>query len=101
MEIRARYILMGLFTLGAVLAVFGFIFWMHSTGGFQEKERYRIKVESSVSGLLKGAAVLFNGIRVGEVTDLQLNPEHPREVMVWVAVAEGTPVRADTRIDVD
>jgi phospholipid/cholesterol/gamma-HCH transport system substrate-binding protein len=92
---------MGFFTLGAVLAVFGFIFWMHSTGGFQEKAVYRVKVENSVSGLLQGAAVLFNGIRVGEVTDLQLNPEHPREVMVWIAVAKGTPVRADTRVNVD
>lgn len=101
MEIRARYILMGFFTLGAVLAVFGFILWMHSTGGFQEKSVYRVKVENSVSGLLKGAAVLFNGIRVGEVTDLQLNSKHPREVMVWVAVSKGTPVRADTRVDVD
>ena len=101
MEIRARYILMGFFTLGAVLAVFGFILWMHSTGGFQEKAVYRVKVENSVSGLLQGAAVLFNGIRVGEVTDLQLNPKQPRQVMIWVAVAKDTPVRADTRVSVD
>ncbi len=33
-----------------------------------------------VPGLLVGAGVLFNGIRVGEVTALELVPERPREV---------------------
>jgi hypothetical protein len=47
--------------------------------------------------LLTGAAVLFNGIRVGEVVDLQLNPDNPREVTAAIAVVAGTPVRTDTR----
>lgn len=101
MEIRARYILMGLFTLGVALMVFAFVFWMHSTGGFRERAEYHIKVENSVSGLLKGAAVLFNGIRVGEVTNLKLDPKTPRQVMVEIAVNRDTPIRADTRVDVD
>jgi phospholipid/cholesterol/gamma-HCH transport system substrate-binding protein len=49
-----------------------------------------------VSGLLTGAAVLFNGIRVGEVTALGLNPGDPRQVMATIAVVAATPVRSDT-----
>ena len=101
MEIRARYILMGAFTLGVIAAIFGFVYWMHATGGFRERAVYRIQAENSVSGLLKGAAVLFNGIRVGEVTDLRLNPNLPSQVTVLIAVERDTPIRSDTRIDID
>lgn len=101
MEIRARYVLMGAFTLGVIAAVFGFLYWMHSTGGFRERAVYRIQVENSVSGLLKGAAVLFNGIKVGEVTELRLNPNLPSQVMVSISVDRETPIRTDTRIDID
>ena len=97
MEIRAPYALVGLFVLTAIAAVFGFVYWMHNTAGLSERTVYRIRYENTVAGLLKGAAVLFNGIRVGEVTDLQLDPDNPRQVTVTVAVVAGTPVRADTQ----
>jgi phospholipid/cholesterol/gamma-HCH transport system substrate-binding protein len=97
METRAPYALIGLFVLAAIGAVFGFVYWLHNTGGLGERAVYRVRFENTVSGLLTGAAVLFNGIRVGEVTDLGLNPENPREVMATIAVAAATPLRSDTR----
>ena len=53
---------------------------------------------SSPFTTLIGASVLFNGIRVGEVTGLVLNPDNPRQVTATIAVAASTPVRADTQI---
>jgi len=97
METRAPYALIGLFVLAAVGAVFGFVYWLHNTGGLGERTVYRVRFENNVAGLLTGAAVLFNGIRVGEVVDLQLNPDNPREVTAAIAVVAGTPVRTDTR----
>jgi phospholipid/cholesterol/gamma-HCH transport system substrate-binding protein len=97
METRAPYALIGLFVLAAVAAVFGFVYWLHNSGGLSERTVYRVRFEGSVPGLLTGAAVLFNGIRVGEVTDLRLNPADPRQVTATIAVAPGTPVRADTQ----
>jgi phospholipid/cholesterol/gamma-HCH transport system substrate-binding protein len=82
--------------LAAVGAVFGFVYWLHNTGGLGERAVYRVRFENTVSGLLTGAAVLFNGIRVGEVTALGLNPDNPREVMATIAVVAATPVRSDT-----
>lgn len=101
METRAPYAFIGLFVLTAIVAVFGFVYWLHNTGGLGERTVYRVRFENSVSGLLKGAAVLFNGVRVGEVTDLQLDPQSPRRVMVTIAVAPTTPVRTDTQVDLD
>ena len=68
MEIRARYALIGLFMLAVILASFGFVYWLENKGGFTQNAVYEVRFEGSVSGLLVGSSVLFNGIRVGEVT---------------------------------
>jgi phospholipid/cholesterol/gamma-HCH transport system substrate-binding protein len=97
METRAPYALIGLFVLAAIGAVFGFVYWLNNTGGLSERAVYRVRFENTVSGLLTGAAVLFNGIRVGEVTGLRLDPDHPRHVIASIAVVATTPIRADTQ----
>ncbi|MGA8691227.1 MAG: MlaD family protein, partial [Methyloceanibacter sp.] len=100
METRARYALIGLFMLAVIMASFGFVYWLENKGGIGQRATYRIRFQSSVSGLLVGSAVLFNGIRVGEVTDLALEPEHPEQVLATVAVEPDTPVRSDTQVGI-
>ena len=65
------------------------------------KSLYRARFENTVSGLLKGSAVLFNGIRVGEIVDLQLNPENPKQVTAIMSVDRETPVRSDTKVGIE
>src|ERR1700721_2378117 len=101
METRAPFIIVGAFVLAAIGAVFGFVYWLHNTAGTGERTVHHVQFEGSVSGLLVGAAVLFNGIQVGEVTALGLAADRPRQVNVTFAVATGTPVRADTRVGLD
>lgn len=101
METRARYALIGLFMLAVVAASFAFVYWLENKGGFGQRETYNIRFQSSVSGLLVGSAVLFNGIRVGEVTALGLNPDAPQDVVATIAVDRGTPIRSDTAIAVE
>jgi phospholipid/cholesterol/gamma-HCH transport system substrate-binding protein len=45
--------------------------------------------------------VSFNGIRVGEVTAMQLDPNDPKQSLVTVSVEKGTPVRSDTTVSLD
>jgi len=97
METRAPYALIGVFVLAAIAAAFGFVFWLNNTGGLSERTVYQVRFENTVSGLLNGAAVLFNGIRVGEVTDLQLNSSKPRQVIATISVVAATPIRSDTQ----
>jgi phospholipid/cholesterol/gamma-HCH transport system substrate-binding protein len=101
METRARYVLIGLFTLAVILFGFGFVYWLEGTGGLGDRAVYRIRFEGSVSGLLTGSAVLFNGVRVGEVTGIALGTEDPRQVTATIAINPGTPVRADTSVGLD
>ena len=101
METRARYALIGSFILAVIAASFAFVYWLENKGGFGQRDYYQVRFESSVSGLLVGSAVLFNGIRVGEVMGLALDPEHPDQVIATIGVAGGTPVRSDTRVGVE
>jgi phospholipid/cholesterol/gamma-HCH transport system substrate-binding protein len=101
METRAPYALVGLLVIAAIGAVFGFVYWLNNAGGLSARTNYEIRFEKTVSGLLKGAGVLFNGIRVGEVIDLKLSADDPRMVSAVVAVAVGTPIRADTHISLE
>jgi len=101
METRARYLAIGVFTLAVIAAGFAFVYWLYSGGGFRERAIYQIRFESPVSGLLIGSAVLFNGIRVGEVTELGLSAEDPKQVLATVSIAPATPVRADTTVGMD
>jgi phospholipid/cholesterol/gamma-HCH transport system substrate-binding protein len=100
MEIRARYTLMGAFTLAVIAMVFAFIYWLHNSGGLGERRELRVAF-GSVSGLAPGSAVFFNGIRVGEVTRLGLNPSNPRQVEATLAVDVNTPLRADTNVGLE
>jgi phospholipid/cholesterol/gamma-HCH transport system substrate-binding protein len=101
METRAPFVVVGAFVLAAIAAVFGFIYWLHNTGGLGPRATYHVQFDGSVPGLLVGAAVLFNGIRVGEVTDLGLAPDSPRRVNATISVSSTTPVRSDTKVGLE
>jgi phospholipid/cholesterol/gamma-HCH transport system substrate-binding protein len=101
METRAPFVIVGVFVLAAIAAVFGFVYWLQNTGGLGPRATYQVQFEGSVPGLLVGAAVLFNGIRVGEVSELGLVPGKPRTVTAAISVAATTPIRADTRVGLE
>jgi len=97
METRANYALIGLFTLAVIAAAFGFVYWFSGGDRGQGRQVIRIVFSGSVSGLSKGSIVSFNGLRVGEVSDLTLLPEDPRRVVSIVQIDGNTPIRTDTR----
>ena len=98
METKANYIATGVFTLAVIVGAFGFIFWFQNTGRSTAQATYRVVFDGSVSGLRTGAAVLFNGIRVGEVADLALDAADPHKVVAVIALGRTVPVRADTKV---
>jgi phospholipid/cholesterol/gamma-HCH transport system substrate-binding protein len=100
MEDRAKYVLIGLFTFAVIAGAFGFVYWLHATSGSKDTTTYRVIFSGAVTGLRPGAPVLFNGIRVGEVSELKLT-DNPAEVAAILAVAPKTPVRSDTIVSLD
>jgi phospholipid/cholesterol/gamma-HCH transport system substrate-binding protein len=101
METRANYILIGLFTLATIVGAFGFVYWFHHVGGTGERMTYKVVFQGPIGGLRSGASVTFNGIRVGEVTDLTLDPKDPKQALATISINADTPVRADTEVSLD
>ncbi|WP_252109781.1 MULTISPECIES: MlaD family protein [unclassified Halomonas] len=97
METRAHHVLIGLFTLLTAAAALVFALWMSQAAGEQEYRPYRILFDRSVSGLSEGSSVQYNGIEVGEVTNMALDPTDPRQVVVSIRVEKQTPIKIDTR----
>ena len=101
METRAPFILVGAFVLAAIVAVFGFVYWLHNSAGIGARTSYHLQFDGPVPGLLVGASVLFNGIRVGEVTELKLAAGQSAPRQCDDRGRGATPVRADTKVGLD
>jgi phospholipid/cholesterol/gamma-HCH transport system substrate-binding protein len=101
METKANYVVTGLFTLAVIVGAFGFVYWFHDTGSSSDRVSYRVLFDGSVSGLRTGASVLFNGLRVGEVAKLQLDPKEPSRVIALIGVDRSVPVRANTKVGLE
>ena len=96
METKANYVVIGAFTLTIALAavIFGLFAARYATDSAWN--RYQILFNESVIGLSDGSPVLYNGVNVGRVSELDLNPEDVRQVLVTVDIEAQVPVHRDT-----
>lgn len=96
METRANNLLVGSFVLLILVGTAVFFLWLAKFQFDAVFSRYDIHFEGSVSGLKVGSSVELNGILVGEVIDIQIDPEQVENVIVTIEVPAETPVREDT-----
>ncbi len=96
METRAHHVLIGTFTLAVVLAGLLFVLWLGKNSVDRAYAYYDVVFNVSVTGLSRGGMVQYNGIKVGQVDNLKLDPNDPRKVIARIQVASGTPVKQDT-----
>lgn len=97
METKVNFAVVGAFVLvlGAVL-VAG-VLWLASGGAFQKKyDLYQAVENESVSGLNLNAPVKYNGVDVGKVQEIHLDPGNPERVNLLFAIERGTPIKVDT-----
>lgn len=95
METRARFMLIGLFTVVGFLGALGFVLWLAKVQLDRTYAQYDI-LFSTVAGLSQTAAVRYNGVDVGEVLTIALDRDDPALVRVRIEVFASTPVRTDT-----
>lgn len=101
METRANYAIIGIFTIAVIMAGFGFVYWFSGSETGAKRTAYQVDFTTSVAGLSKGASVLFNGIRVGEVTNVYFDVNQPSKAFARIEVQPDTPVRDDTKAALD
>lgn len=92
MENKAHYALIGFFVLMSFLAVVAFILWLSNAQLDQQFDDYEVSFNGPVRGLSQGSEVRFNGLKVGEVTRLSLDPGDANTVIADIQVEAQTPV---------
>lgn len=100
METRANYVIVGIFTLIAMAAAFAFVYWASAIGDRGETTTLRIRIPGSASGLGRGSAVLFNGVKVGDVRRVYIDVLNPTVAIADTEVDRLTPITKSTQADV-
>lgn len=101
MERDAHYAAVGIATVALLAALAVFSIWLARLSFNNEYDLYDIVFYGPVRGLSEGGEVHFNGIRVGEVTDLRLDPEKGNQVVARIRVDATTPIRVDSRAQLE
>lgn len=97
METRANYVAVGIFALIAIFVGFAFVYWeMTSTQGIGTAQ-LTIEVPGSAAGIDRGSPVTFNGVRVGDVTGLAIDPKRPDIAIISAVVDRETPIHTSTK----
>lgn len=99
METHAKFAVLGAIVLSMIAGAFLFILWLGQAQ--REFDEYDVIFTERVSGLSVGAAVRFNGIQKGEVDELSIDPDDPSIVIARVRVDKDTPVKTDTRAELE
>ncbi|HEX5933151.1 MAG TPA: MlaD family protein [Pseudorhizobium sp.] len=97
MDTKANYAIVGFFTLLVIAAAFGFVYWMAQSGRGGPMAELAIRIPGSANGLSVGSPVRFNGIPVGSVRSLTIDPEDPQYSIAFTEVRADAPVYPSTR----
>lgn len=100
METRANYVIVGIFTLAAILAAFAFVYWTAAIGERGETAMLRVRIPGSASGLGRGSFVLFNGVRVGDVRRVYIDLANPTAAIAEAEIGRTTPITKSTQADI-
>ncbi|HZU91284.1 MAG TPA: MlaD family protein [Stellaceae bacterium] len=99
METRAHYVAVGSFVLAVVFLAFVAVLWVGRVElgelGHGRFQLYDIYFKGAVTGLSEGSAVLYNGVRVGRVAAIRLNPANVEEVRVTVEIDKNAVIKTD------
>jgi phospholipid/cholesterol/gamma-HCH transport system substrate-binding protein len=96
METRAHYVAVGSFVVAVIFLAFVAVLWVGRVElGHGRFQLYDIYFKGAVTGLSEGSAVLYNGVRVGRVADIRLNPANVEEVRVTVEIDKNAVIKTD------
>ena len=100
METKANYVLVGVFTLVAIVAAFVFVYWTATVNDHGETAQLRVLIPGSASGLSAGSTVLFNGVPIGTVKRVYLAYNDPTIAIADAEIVRVTPITKSTQADI-
>lgn len=96
MDTKVNYATVGLFViiLGAML-IAGFV-WLSGFSHHKIYQTYLVYARGGVTGLNVDSPVLFNGVRVGSVGNIEIDKSNPQLVKLYLKVESKMPVTEST-----
>lgn len=96
MESRVSYALVGLFVLilGGVFVAISL--WLMGVGPRGDYRTFALYPPESVAGIAGESLVRFQGVDVGKVRELGVDPDDPRRVRLLLDVRRDLPIQVDT-----
>ncbi|MCF8105040.1 MAG: MlaD family protein, partial [Desulfohalobiaceae bacterium] len=85
MKIERKKTILGVFVLGGILLGVLFVVLFGTGSFFQRSQKFILFFDHSVKGLNIGSPVLFRGVRVGRVADIQLRAD-PEDMTIEIPV---------------
>jgi len=101
METRAHYVAIGAFVLALVFLGFTAVLWLAGTQFAVSYQHYDIYFKGPVTGLSKGARVDYNGIPVGQVSDIAIDPNNVEQVRVTVEIKTDVVIKEDCAANIE
>ena len=96
MERNANYALVGFASLLLFVGLLVFVVWLARLQFAKDYDLYDILFIGPVRGLSEGGEVHFNGIKVGEVTKIELDDVDPNRVIAHIRITSKVPIRQDS-----
>jgi len=92
-----NFTVVGAFVLALGTLLIAGVLWLAAGGITRNAEDLYLAIEDeSVAGLNLNAPVKYNGVDVGKVRSIALDPANPDRVRLVFAIERGTPIKVDT-----
>lgn len=97
MTTRSQHVRLGIFLVGFIALLLGGLIFVAGSHFWEERDEYTIRFSESVAGLDVGSPIKLNGVTVGRVEKLDLDPDDVEKVVVEISINGGIPLRRDAR----
>lgn len=95
-ETNTHYTIVGAFVIILVSAFTMGVIWLSSGFSIQQDVTYILYMKDSVTGLSIDSAVELNGVKVGNVKQIELNHRNPQVVEVLLDIDKNAPITRGT-----
>jgi phospholipid/cholesterol/gamma-HCH transport system substrate-binding protein len=101
METRANYVAVGAFVLAVLAGIFVATLWLARIQFETQYKYYQTYLAGPVTGLGRGSLVRLNGIEVGRVTGIDLDPRDPQLVALVLQVRDTVQIHTDAMLSLE
>jgi phospholipid/cholesterol/gamma-HCH transport system substrate-binding protein len=101
METRAHYVAVGAFVLTMVFLAFVGVIYFSAVAPTSSFAHYDIYFKGAVTGVSKGSVVAYNGIPVGKVSDVEIDPNNVEQIRITVEIDNRVVIKTDAKASVE